>query len=116
VTKSVTKRPKSRRLKCGHCGARFSRPFKGRPAQYCSRNCRQRAYEARRFEGELSARLPGHLLQTDIDTIRSRDEFRQAVVAVLRDVGLLASPPASPRRSRLRIVKPDRADGDREPE
>lgn len=41
---------------CAHCG----RPFAvaagsvGRPRAYCRRSCRQRAYEARRHEGDLA--------------------------------------------------------------
>ena len=39
---------------CEHCG----RPFEvegtiGRPRKYCRRSCRQRAFEARRHEGDL---------------------------------------------------------------
>lgn len=43
----------SRRSRCEWCGAEFAAPGgPGRPARYCRRSHRQRAYEARRLAGE----------------------------------------------------------------
>ena len=38
---------------CGRCGESFRTAGVGRPARYCSRNCRQRAYETNRALTEL---------------------------------------------------------------
>jgi hypothetical protein len=36
--------------KCGWCDRRLDQPVTGRPRKWCSRFCRQKAYEQRRFE------------------------------------------------------------------
>ena len=40
---------------CAHCGRPFvAEAGTGRPRKYCRRSCRQRAFEARRHEGDLA--------------------------------------------------------------
>jgi hypothetical protein len=59
------------RRRCAHCGRSFAvRRGPGRPARYCRRSCRQRAFEHRRHAGdqawsdarlvELAERLARH--------------------------------------------------------
>lgn len=49
-------------LSCLHCGAHFRRPAPtGRTPQYCSRSCRQRAFEARRRGGATADPPDRHL-------------------------------------------------------
>ena len=111
--KSVTKQ----RFKCAHCKRRFSRLRKGRPARYCSPSCRQRAYEARKIEREVSTRLPVRLLQGDLDGIRSRDAFKRAVISVLVELGLMPSESKPTRiRSKPRLVESERDEDKGDPQ
>ena len=103
--KTVTKQ----RVKCAHCGRRFSRLRKGRPARYCSPSCRQRAYEKRVIERKVSSRMPVRLLQEDLDEVRTGDAFNRAVISVLQKLGFLPSLPKPTRlRSKPRLVKNER--------
>ena len=100
--KSVTKK----KLKGARCGRRFSRLRKGRPARYCSPSCRQRAYEARKNEREVSARLPVRLLEEDFDGVRTRDALKRAVISVLEELDIIlpSSQEPIPHRARPRLV------------
>lgn len=103
--KTVTKY----KVRCAHCGRRFSRLRKGRPACYCSPSCRQRAYEAREIEREVSARLPARLMESEIDGVRTRDEFKRAAISVLQELDIRPSAPGPTRlRPKPRLVKSER--------
>jgi hypothetical protein len=64
---------------CRWCGRPIARPraATGRPATYCRRSCRQRAYEARRRAAELG--LSEHEL---VITRAQLDELRDQVFVV----------------------------------
>jgi len=51
--------------------------------------------------------MPIKLLQTDIATLLAQRDFRDKVIAVLREVGLLPPKP-SPSKGDLRLVKPSK--------
>jgi hypothetical protein len=106
VTEFVTKRPK--RLRCLHCCKPFTAPQRGRPPQYCSASCRQRAYEKRRAASQEEAQLPLRLLARDIAAVQ--DEFRRGVVEVLQELHFLPPARRRPPRTPLRVVKNERAD------
>ena len=100
VTKPVTKH----RRKCANCRKRLPRQKTGRPRRYCSRSCRQRAYEKRRAETSI----PLHLFTRDHNEIQSRDGIKRAVVDVLRELGFLPSSPSPENRKRkLKLVTDD---------
>ncbi len=96
VTKSVTKK-----RACGWCKRKFKPEQRGRPRLYCSRSCRQRAYESRSAE----RRLPELLLGNDIDDIRTKAGIERAVIRVLRELDFL--PKAKGPQPQLRLIKDD---------
>jgi hypothetical protein len=74
-------------------------------AEVCSRSCRQRAYERRKWRRPTAMVA----LAEDIATIKVRTMIRQEVWTFLREAGLVTDPkPPSPPRPRpqLRVVKP----------
>jgi hypothetical protein len=98
---TVTKK----RPKCAYCKVRFKPPARGRTPTYCSRSHRQRAYEQRRLRRAEGRRMPIKLLRTDIATLLAQRDFRDKVIAVLREVGLLLPKPGPDKRD-LRLVDP----------
>src|SRR5215813_6008171 len=70
-----------------------------RPPTFCSRSCRQRAYEQRKW----SRPHPVELLARDIASVRVRDVIRQALLGA----GINPPPPPEPKRRRppLRLVE-----------
>ena len=86
---------------CRWCKRKFKAEQRGRPRLYCSRSCRQRAYESRSAE----RRLPEILLGSDIDDIRTKAGIERAVVRVLRELRFL--PEAQGPLSQLHLVKDD---------
>jgi hypothetical protein len=83
-------RLRRRSLRCPVCKKRFKVNSRGRPPTFCSRSCRQRAYEQRRW----SRPQPVELLARDIDTARVRDVIRQEVREILLEAGIILPPPA----------------------
>jgi hypothetical protein len=79
---------------------------RGRPSKFCSRSCRQRAYEERKW----SRPHPVELLARDIATARVKDVIRQIVREVLVEAGIISPlpppPPPKPKRRghSLRLV------------
>ena len=67
---SPARRRKSAR--CPVCKERFKIHPRGRPPTFCSRSCRQRAYEQRKW----SRPHPVELLARDIASVRVRDVIR----------------------------------------
>jgi hypothetical protein len=94
-----------KRPKCAYCKTRFTIPERGRPPSYCCRGHRQRAYEQRRLKRAEGRGMPIKLLRTDIAALLAQRDFRDKVIAVLREVGLLPSKPG-PSKGGLRLVKP----------
>src|SRR5215470_18734402 len=90
-------RPQKRRRKsarCPICKERFKLNSRGRPARFCSRSCRQRAYEQRK----LSRPHPIELLARDIATARVQAVIRQIVREILLEAGFdLGPPPTKPK-------------------
>ena len=89
--------------RCAHCKKAFTPPKRGRPPRYCSASHRQRAYELRRAQAEIS--MPSLLLGRDADAMRTKAGIERAVVDVLRKFGILE--PAPKRPPPLRIVAKD---------
>lgn len=73
-------------VECAHCGRTFvATSGPGRPAKYCRRSCRQRAFEQRRHIGDLAwadsrlVRMAGEMAEREdrIDRLRDiLDELR----------------------------------------
>src|SRR5262249_7649552 len=103
VPRSQSRRRKSAR--CPVCKEKFKIPPRGRPPAFCSRSCRQRAYEQRKW----SKPHPVELLARDIATASVRDLVRQVVREVLLEAGIvsLPSPPPKPKSSGppLRLIE-----------
>ena len=99
--------PQTRRRKtalCPNCKRRFKIGLRGRPPTFCSRVCRQRAYELRKW----SRPHPIELLARDIDTAQVQDVIRQIVRELLVEAGINNLPPPPPKPKRqpaLRLVK-----------
>lgn len=83
---------------CAHCG----RPFEahgdvGRPAKYCRRSCRQRAFEQRRHQGDLAwsddrlVVMARRLAEMEDHLDRLREVARELRDDVEDDVGLTPS-------------------------
>lgn len=95
-------RPKT--VKCWRCGTKFEIKPRGREPRYCSRNCRQRAYEARqKSHGPML-----EALASDLRDVRGKDELRREIWCLLKDAGLV-SEPSPPRvaqepRTNLRVI------------
>jgi tRNA(Ile2) C34 agmatinyltransferase TiaS len=92
-----------RSVRCPVCKKRFKVNSRGRPPNFCSRSCRQRAYEQRRW----SRPHPVELLARDIDTARVRDVIRQEVREALLAAGIILPPPAPKPKRRgppLRLI------------
>lgn len=82
---TVTQMEKTPRSRCAYCRRPIlARPGPGRPARYCRRSHRQRAYEARR-RAERAALPAGHVVvaQSDLDRLHDR---LYALEAALDDV------------------------------
>jgi hypothetical protein len=97
--------PQRRRRKsarCPLCKERFKLNSRGRPSRFCSRSCRQRAYEQRK----LSRPHPIQLLEQDIATARVRDAIREIVREILVQAGINLPPPPTKQGPRppLRLV------------
>ena len=96
-------RLRRRSVRCPVCKTRFKVNSRGRPPTFCSRSCRQRAYEHRKW----SRPHPVELLARDIDTARVRDIIRQEVREALLAAGIILprSAPKSKRRGPpLRLI------------
>jgi hypothetical protein len=65
---------------------------------FCSRSCRQRAYEQRKW----SRPQPVELLARDIATVQVRAFIRQVVREFLLEAGIDLPPPSSPPKSKRR--------------
>ena len=95
----------TKRSKCAYCKVRFKPPARGRTPTYCSRSHRQRAYEQRRLKRAEQRGMPIKLLRTDVATLLAQRDFRDKVIGVLREVGVLPPKPG-PDKGDLRLVKP----------
>jgi hypothetical protein len=88
------------------CKAKIKVQPKGRVPKFCSRNCRQRAYEHNRALGPTM--VPMSILARDLETAQVRGAIRAEIRAILRDMGF--DPPTPPRatepKTHLRVVKP----------
>jgi hypothetical protein len=96
-------RLRRRSVRCPVCKKRFKVNPRGRPPTFCSRSCRQRAYEQRRW----SRPHPIELLARGIDTARVRDVIRQEVREALLAAGIILPPPAPKPKRRgppLRLI------------
>src|SRR5262249_50314555 len=92
---SPARRRKSAR--CPVCKERFKIHPRGRPPTFCSRSCRQRAYEQRKW----SRPHPVELLARDIASVRVRSVIRQEIRQALLGAGvILPPPPPEPKRTR----------------
>jgi hypothetical protein len=97
-------RLRRRSVRCPVCKKRFKVNSRGRPPTFCSRSCRQRAYEQRRW----SRPHPVELLARDIDTARVRDFMWQMLREALLAAGIVVPPnPPKPKRRgpSLRLIK-----------
>src|SRR5262249_14478642 len=93
ILRSQSRRRKSAR--CPVCKEKFKIPPRGRPSVFCSRSCRQRAYEQRKW----SKPHPIDLLARDIATARVRDVIRQIGREFRVEPGIiLPPPPPKPKR------------------
>jgi hypothetical protein len=103
-------RPKRRprTAKCQRCKAKIKVQPKGRVPKFCSRNCRQRAYEHNRALGPTM--VPMSILARDLDTAHVRAVIRDEIRTVLREMGWGIPPtPPSPkpkRKAHLHVVEP----------
>ena len=100
--RSQARRRKTAR--CPVCKERFKIHPRGRPPTFCSRSCRQRAYEQRKW----SKPHPIELLARDIATVQVRDAIRQVARELLLEAGIiLPLPPLKPKRRGppLRLVE-----------
>ncbi len=88
------KREKTHR--CDRCKTKFKVPLRGRVPRFCSRSCRQRAYEKRKWRRPTELEL----LARDIDSVRVRNAIRTEVWSVLKQAGLVddPTPPPAPKR------------------
>jgi hypothetical protein len=92
-----------RSVRCPVCEKMFKINSRGRPPTFCSRSCRQRAYEQRKW----SRPHPVELLARDIDIARVRDVIRQELREALLTAGIILPPPAPKPKRRyptLRLI------------
>ncbi len=94
VTDFITDEKIMKKPRCTHCKKAFAPPKRGRPPRYCSASHRQRAYELRRAQAEVS--IPLLALGRDIDSVRTKAGIERAVIDVLRKIGLLPPAPKGP--------------------
>jgi hypothetical protein len=80
------------------CGERFKINPRGRPSTFCSRSCRQRDYERRKW----SRPHPVELLTRDINTVQVRDFIRQIIREELLKAGITLLPPPPPSKPKQR--------------
>jgi hypothetical protein len=83
---------------------------RGRVPRFCSRTCRQRAYEQRKWQRPA----PIDLLGRDLKSMAVQQLIREEVWKVLQELGLAPKapvpvPPTVSKKSRpeLRLVRPD---------
>jgi hypothetical protein len=78
--------------KCAFCRGFFSRRSRGRPARYCRRSCRQRAYERRHSGRRVGLRhQPTRAYRSD-DCVMTPPRLARALVAALQPTGVLLEP------------------------
>lgn len=79
---------------CRHCGTRFERQSLGRPALYCKRSCRQRAFERRRVRSRTGLRHQPtrEYVKTTNDGVQTPSALARALVAALRPSGTILEP------------------------
>jgi|ERR1700719_3268927 hypothetical protein len=97
-------RPKSRY--CMRCRKKMQIRARGRVPLFCSKTCRQRAYEKRKW----SRPAPVEALDHDLAYIKDRDIIRKEVLAILLELRLITAPtppptPKTPRKGSLSLVK-----------
>jgi hypothetical protein len=103
----MSRGPRPKTLRCARCKKKMSIQPRGRVRVFCSKTCRQRAYEKRKW----SRPTPIEALDHDLATIKVCDIIRTEVLAILQDRGLITdtSPPPTPKAPRkrppLRVVE-----------
>jgi hypothetical protein len=98
--------PRPKTLRCQWCKEKMKIPARGRVPLFCSKTCRQRAYEKRKW----SRPAPVEALDHDLAPIKVRNIMRKELVAILLEFGLITDPtppptPKTPRKGSLRVVK-----------
>src|SRR5256885_1571122 len=98
--------------KCAYCRKRFRVSPRGRPAEYCSRSCRQWAYIHRKFNRPALVQL----LRRDLDRVQVQDLLREEIRNVLQKAGFEIDPkpratlPEKKPRPSLKVIVNDRVD------
>ena len=87
MSEGVTKQ-RRRARKCEWCRTLFQPAPIGRPPMYCSRSCKQRAYEARRRRS-LATSLAAALRADFNDALDLRRSVTLEVLSVLRRLGIV---------------------------
>ena len=110
MTKCVTKmrQRRHRHVRCAQCRRKEKINPRGRVPRFCSRSCRQRAYERRKWQKPT----PVELLARAVDSMAVRQLVREEVRKVLQELGLAAKTPVPPlvskkSRPELRLIHPD---------
>jgi hypothetical protein len=95
------------KVKCAECGKKFALPARGRLPEYCSQTCRQRAYEARKWQEKLLPHgVAPALLQKDLVPTLNRAFIKELVREILVEEGPPAvSPPAKHRKPQPRHLR-----------
>jgi len=118
----VTKKPpaphgirpfkRAKTAKCRRCSARIEIKTRGRPSSFCSRSCRQRAYERRKWQRPHALEL----LARDLAAVQIHDVIREEIWNILQQMGLerpsTVPPNASAQKNKpkLRLVESESKD------
>ena len=83
-------------VKCQHCRTPFERPQgrPGRPARFCKRSCRQRAFERRRRRSKTGLRRQPTRGYESNDRVMTPLPLAQALAAALQPSGVILEPTA----------------------
>jgi hypothetical protein len=96
-------RPKTQR--CAWCNKKMCVQARGRIPMFCSPTCRQRAYEKRKWSRPSVIEA----LAQDLATLEGHAIIREAVLAILRENGLITNPTPPPALTRkapkLRVIE-----------
>jgi hypothetical protein len=97
--------PRPKTLRCQWCKEEMKISARGRVPRFCSKTCRQRDYEKRKWSRPALVEALAH----DLASIKVREFIRKEILAILWEFGLITDPTPPPTPKTPRMGSPLRA-------